>query len=78
MKDLQSKLDAGAAECLAEKEKVYDFHEIVTIIKLFNPNITASRIVRTLQNRKLTVENEKLQYRISHLIRAVKEVEDSK
>lgn len=47
MKDLQSKLDAVSAECLAEKEK----------------------------NRKLTIENEKLQYRISHLIRAMKETD---
>lgn len=46
-KDLQSKLDAVSAECLAEKDK----------------------------NRKLTTENEKLQYRISHLLRAVKEAE---
>ncbi|KAI5008603.1 hypothetical protein ZWY2020_009651 [Hordeum vulgare] len=27
------------------------------------------------QNRKLTVENEKLQYRVSHLIRTIKEAE---
>ncbi|GJN33332.1 hypothetical protein PR202_gb21923 [Eleusine coracana subsp. coracana] len=47
MKDLQSKLDAVSAECLAEKEK----------------------------NKKLLMENEKLQYRITHLIRAIKEAE---
>ncbi|KAL6657422.1 hypothetical protein ACP70R_005202 [Stipagrostis hirtigluma subsp. patula] len=47
VKELQSKLDAVNAECLAEKDK----------------------------NKKLTVENEKLQYRITHLIRAIKEAE---
>ncbi|XP_062188596.1 uncharacterized protein LOC133891906 [Phragmites australis] len=47
MKDLQSKLDAVSAECLAEKDK----------------------------NKKLVMENEKLQYRITHLIRAIKEAE---
>ncbi|KAL6896947.1 hypothetical protein ACP4OV_007519 [Aristida adscensionis] len=47
MKDLQSKLDAVNAECLAEKDK----------------------------NKKLIMENEKLQYRITHLIRTIKEGE---
>ncbi|TVT98013.1 hypothetical protein EJB05_10701 [Eragrostis curvula] len=47
MRDLQSKLDAVSAECMAEKEK----------------------------NKKLIIENEKLQYRITHLIRAIKEAE---
>ncbi|XP_051213883.1 uncharacterized protein [Lolium perenne] len=39
--------------------------------------VSAECLAEKEKNRKLTMENEKLQYRISHLIRAVKEA-DSK
>lgn len=69
--DLQSKLKAANAEIISEKEKVVLIYGLFIYITFFKwlsiiPNFN-------LQIQTLTEENGKLQYRIIHLVRSLKE-----
>ena len=69
--DLQSKLKAADAEIISEKEKVvliYGLFIYITFCKWLNIISNFN-----LQIRTLTEENAKLQYRIIHLVRSLKE-----
>ncbi|CAM0907230.1 unnamed protein product [Alopecurus aequalis] len=75
MKDLQSKFDALSAEYLAEKEKNRKLTMEIEKVATEKEKLTTENRKLTTENEKVTTENEKQQYRITHLIRAVKEAD---
>jgi len=68
--DLQSKLEVANAELISEKRKViltynfYTFHFLQRVLSFYQ--------LFDFQAQVLAAENEKLQYRIIHLLRSLK------
>lgn len=72
--ELQSKLESANAELVSEREKVV----YVCVLLLFHfrrGNWNSESFNVNVQARNLAAENAKLQYRIKHLVLAVKEAD---
>lgn len=74
--ELQSELEAVKAEHVSEKKKVRSLISSLSILKL-SLTFAAGDWQASEEIKKLHAENAKLQYRITHLVRSLKEA-DSK